>query len=124
MRRETLAFGLGLILFWGCSDDPGLAALDGVLEVEPLLDFGAVQVGLAAHEIFSLNNGGNGAVLIEGVEPGANFNSAQHQFEAPREAISLGAGETKTIEISFLPLAEGVVESSINFKVTGTDPVT
>ncbi|MDP3154745.1 MAG: choice-of-anchor D domain-containing protein [Archangium sp.] len=89
------------------------------IEVQPLaLDFGPIPVGLQVSLPVQVRNLGKSALVLSPVTvEGADF-------AGPTTETTIGAGERQTIELSFLPTAEGLrngVVHLINNSVNDTD---
>ncbi len=95
---------LGLVLALSCSTDQ-LQGVSGTLQVEPLVDFGAVALGRRSVEVLSLRNVGRAPLTLEPLsfeQPAlADFVTGAAQHEV------LLAGESTTVAVSFAPTVLG-----------------
>lgn len=117
IREAPLTLGLSLGLILACGDAGRTDQLAGQLDLPELVDFGEVQVGLEVHRELSVRNLGSAPVEIVAVEVPDSFETARHEFAAPRAPFRVSAGGTHTLDVSFVAFAvsEVPVESRITF---------
>lgn len=94
--RRTIVICLTLVGAAGCSDDPGVLAVDGRLEFKPAaLDFGPVPPGMRRIRSLSLRNAGAGRLTLR-------FEGADGSgFGWPAAPLALASGQSHAFQVDF-----------------------
>lgn len=127
---SALLISAGLLA--GCSDETGVVTLRGVLETEPLVDFGAVQVGIEMPYALVLANRGDGALTITTVEAAAGICDRDYEFRVEgacepatiaERRLTLQPNTERVLQLSFQPYVamDASVESSLRLLTDALD---
>ncbi|MBI4814680.1 MAG: choice-of-anchor D domain-containing protein [Deltaproteobacteria bacterium] len=110
---------------WACDDaGSGLGQLEGKIELETLVDFGDVQVGMTVPRALEVKNTGTAAVRVQKIERGSGFTASDYEFSVPEGGFALGPNQSQALSVSFraFSIMEAPVESS--FTLTTDVPAT
>ena len=96
MRRLLLSF-----LALSCSDVTKIDTLGGRIETVEAVDFGEVQIGIAATREITVSNTGEVTLEVIGVTPGDGFSTASHAFTVGPTSYSLAPGGSQVAAVGF-----------------------
>jgi len=123
-RYRLFCIVLGLVTVSCVAEVGPLTSKLGRLQVEQVLDMGAVQVGQPQVRTLSIHNSGPGALRITGAQLGPGAEAASHRFEVADVELWLRPDESTELEVRLLALQDsgGPVQATLTIISDTEDP--
>ena len=96
--RSAAPFLFALPLF-ACEGE-NIARVEGKLDAPEVVDFGDVQIGIIQPMNVDVKNIGSAVVTVDQIEQ-TNFTGANYEFRLSKNSLSLQAGQTETLVVTF-----------------------